>query len=172
METMTQKSDDVLAIRAIVAAGLAVTLRPRPSRASRTASMLSSCVTSRRGARSIPRAFEGAIALFNPATSEFLCDLTTADSDGGPVVSPDAKQPAFTRNDDLYVVKVWAGGEAEAPATRRTGPHVGPRAGRQRSQRDATVTWIAPGSRTQAIMCSAVRRSSTNWKASAWARLR
>ena len=39
-------------------------------------------------------------------------------------------------------------------------------------QRDATVTWIARGSRTQAIMPRAVRRSSTNWKASAWARLR
>ena len=37
---------------------------------------------------------------------------------------------------------------------------------------DATVTWIAPGSRTHAIMPRAVRRSSTNWKASAWARLR
>ena len=36
----------------------------------------------------------------------------------------------------------------------------------------ATVTWIAPGSRTQAIMFSAVSRSSMNWNASAWARER
>ena len=32
----------------------------------------------------------------------------------------------------------------------------------------AAVTWIAPGSRTQAIASSVWRRSSTNWKASAW----
>ena len=31
----------------------------------------------------------------------------------------------------------------------------------------AAVTWIAPGSRTQAITSSVCRRSSTNWKASA-----
>ena len=38
--------------------------------------------------------------------------------------------------------------------------------------RDATVTWIAWGSRIQAIIPRAARRSRTNWKASAWARLR
>ena len=32
----------------------------------------------------------------------------------------------------------------------------------------AAVTWIAPGSRTQAIASSVCRRSSTNWNASAW----
>jgi hypothetical protein len=50
--------------------------------------------------------FNGAIALFNPATGEFLRDLTTAHADGKPVFSPDGKQVAFTRGEDLYVVKV------------------------------------------------------------------
>ena len=50
--------------------------------------------------------FRGAIALFNPATGEFLRDLTTAHPDGVPVFSPDGRQIAFTRGEDLYVVPV------------------------------------------------------------------
>jgi hypothetical protein len=50
--------------------------------------------------------FNGAIALFNPATGEFLRDLTTAHADGKPVFSPDGKRVAFTRGEDLYVVPV------------------------------------------------------------------
>jgi hypothetical protein len=50
--------------------------------------------------------FRGAIALFNPATGEFLRDLTTAHPDGDPVFSPDGKQVAFTRGGNLYVVSV------------------------------------------------------------------
>jgi hypothetical protein len=56
--------------------------------------------------------FRGAIALFNPATGEFLRDLTTAHPDGDPVFSPDGKQVAFTRGEALYVVAV-AGGKAK-----------------------------------------------------------
>ena len=44
--------------------------------------------------------------MFNPATSEFVRDLTTAHADGTPVFSPDGRQVAFTRGDDLYVVAV------------------------------------------------------------------
>ena len=50
--------------------------------------------------------FRGAIALFDPATSAFVRDLTTAHADGTPAFSPDGKQVAFTRGDDLYVVAV------------------------------------------------------------------
>ena len=50
--------------------------------------------------------FRGAIALFNPATGEFLRDLTTANPDGDPVFSPDGKKVAFTRNENLYVIPV------------------------------------------------------------------
>jgi hypothetical protein len=50
--------------------------------------------------------FRGAIALFNPATGELLRDLTTAHADGKPVFSPDGKQVAFTRGEDLYVIPV------------------------------------------------------------------
>jgi Tol biopolymer transport system component len=57
------------------------------------------------------QAFRGAIALFNPATGEFLRDLTTAHADGTPVFSPDGKQVAFTRGEDLYVVKVAGAGK-------------------------------------------------------------
>jgi Tol biopolymer transport system component len=53
--------------------------------------------------------FRGAIALFNPATGEFLRDLTTTHADGDPVVSPDGKQVAFTRDGGLYVVAVAGG---------------------------------------------------------------
>jgi hypothetical protein len=53
--------------------------------------------------------FAGAIALFNPATGEFLRDLTTANADGHPAFSPDGKQVAFTRGEDLYVVSVAGG---------------------------------------------------------------
>jgi hypothetical protein len=55
--------------------------------------------------------FRGAIALFNPATGELLRDLTTAHPDGAPAFSPDGKQVAFTRGEDLYVVRI-AGGRA------------------------------------------------------------
>ena len=54
----------------------------------------------------------GAIALFDPATGGFLRDLTTAHADGTPAFSPDGKQVAFTRGEDLYVVPV-AGGRAK-----------------------------------------------------------
>jgi WD40-like Beta Propeller Repeat len=57
------------------------------------------------------QAFRGALALFNPATGEFLRDLTTAHADGAPVFSPDGKQVAFTRGEDLYVVKVAGAGK-------------------------------------------------------------
>jgi Tol biopolymer transport system component len=53
--------------------------------------------------------FAGAIALFNPATGELLRDLTTANADGHPAFSPDGKQVAFTRGEDLYVVAVAGG---------------------------------------------------------------
>jgi WD40-like Beta Propeller Repeat len=53
--------------------------------------------------------FRGAIALFNPATGEFLRDLTTAHADGDPVFSPDGKRVAFTRDGALYVVAVAGG---------------------------------------------------------------
>jgi Tol biopolymer transport system component len=56
--------------------------------------------------------FNGAIALFNPATGEFLRDLTTAHADGDPAFSPDGKQVAFIRGENLYVVRV-AGGKAK-----------------------------------------------------------
>ena len=55
------------------------------------------------------QAFRGAIALFNPATGEFLRDLTTAHADGTPAFSPDGKRVAFTRGEDLYVVAVAGG---------------------------------------------------------------
>ena len=58
---------------------------------------------------SFTQTFRGAIALFNPATSEFLRDLTTAHADGTPAFSPDGKQVAFTRGEDLYVVAVAGG---------------------------------------------------------------
>jgi WD40-like Beta Propeller Repeat len=58
------------------------------------------------------QAFRGAIALFNPATGEFLRDLTFAHADGTPAFSPDGKQVAFTRGEALYVVAV-AGGKAK-----------------------------------------------------------
>jgi Tol biopolymer transport system component len=53
--------------------------------------------------------FRGTIALFNPATSAFVRDLTTAHADGTPAFSPDGKQIAFTRGEDLYVVAVAGG---------------------------------------------------------------
>ena len=53
--------------------------------------------------------FVGAIALFNPATGEFLRDLTNAPADGHPAFSPDGKQVAFTRGGSLYVVAVASG---------------------------------------------------------------
>jgi WD40-like Beta Propeller Repeat len=56
--------------------------------------------------------FRGAIALFNPATGEFLRDLTSAHADGTPAFSPDGRQVAFTRGEALYVVAV-AGGKAK-----------------------------------------------------------
>ena len=37
-------------------------------------------------------------------------DLTTAHADGTPVFSPDGKQVAFTRGEDLYVVAVSGAG--------------------------------------------------------------
>ena len=40
--------------------------------------------------------------------------------------------------------------------------------GSRASPSGAAVTWMAPGSRTQAIASSTCRRSSTNWNASAW----
>ena len=55
---------------------------------------------------SFTRTFRGTIALFNPATSAFVRDLTTAHADGPPAFSPDGKQVAFNRGDDLYVVAV------------------------------------------------------------------
>ena len=58
------------------------------------------------------QAFRGAIALFNPATGEFLRDLTSAHADGTPAFSPDGRQVAFTRGEALYVVAV-AGGKAK-----------------------------------------------------------
>jgi Tol biopolymer transport system component len=58
------------------------------------------------------RTFRGAIALFNPATGEFLRDLTSAHADGTPAFSPDGRQVAFTRGEDLYVVGI-AGGKAK-----------------------------------------------------------
>ena len=60
---------------------------------------------------SFTQTFRGAIALFDPATGELLRDLTTAHADGTPAFSPDGKQVAFTRGEDLYVVRV-AGGRA------------------------------------------------------------
>jgi hypothetical protein len=53
--------------------------------------------------------FRGAIALYNPATGELLRDLTTAHADGTPAFSPDGRQVAFTRDEDLYVVAVAGG---------------------------------------------------------------
>ncbi len=50
--------------------------------------------------------FAASIALFNPATGEFLRDLTTGHADRDPAFSPDGKQVAFTRDDGLYVVNV------------------------------------------------------------------
>jgi WD40 repeat protein len=47
------------------------------------------------------QSFAGSIALFNPATGEFLRDLTTGHADSGPVLSPDGKQVAFIRGDGL-----------------------------------------------------------------------
>jgi Tol biopolymer transport system component len=55
---------------------------------------------------SFDQKFAGSIALFNPATGEFLRDLTTGHADRDPVFSPDGKQIAFDRDDDLYVVNV------------------------------------------------------------------
>ena len=52
------------------------------------------------------KTFRGAIALFDPATGAFLRDLTTAHADGAPVFSPDGRQVAFTRGEDLYVVAI------------------------------------------------------------------
>jgi Tol biopolymer transport system component len=53
--------------------------------------------------------FVGAIALFDPATGALVRDLTTGHADRDPTFSPDGKQVAFTRNGDLYVVKVASG---------------------------------------------------------------
>jgi Tol biopolymer transport system component len=53
--------------------------------------------------------FRGAIALFDPATGQFVRDLTTGHADGTPAFSPDGKQIAFTRGGALYVVAVSAG---------------------------------------------------------------
>ena len=58
---------------------------------------------------SFTRSFRGAIALFDPATGGFLRDLTTAHADGTPAFSPDGKQVAFTRGEDLYAVRVAGG---------------------------------------------------------------
>jgi hypothetical protein len=55
--------------------------------------------------------FRGAIALFNPATGELLRDLTSAHADGTPTFSPDGRQVAFTRGEDLYVVAVAGAGK-------------------------------------------------------------
>jgi Tol biopolymer transport system component len=55
--------------------------------------------------------FAGAIALFNPATGELLRDLTTGHADRDPAFSPDGRQVAFTRDGDLYVVKVSGAGK-------------------------------------------------------------
>ena len=65
---------------------------------------------------SFTQTFRGAIALFDPATGAFLRDLTTAHADGTPAFSPDGKQVAFTRGEDLYVVAV-AGGRPSSCAT-------------------------------------------------------
>ena len=70
--------------------------------------------------------FRGAIALFDPATGGFLRDLTSAHADGTPAFSPDGRQVAFTRGEDLYVVAV-AGWPAQAAAPRRARPDVGAR---------------------------------------------
>ena len=61
---------------------------------------------------SFTQTFRGAIALFDPATGALLRDLTSAHADGTPAVSPDGRQVAFTRGEDLYVVAV-AGGRAK-----------------------------------------------------------
>jgi dipeptidyl aminopeptidase/acylaminoacyl peptidase len=53
--------------------------------------------------------FAGAIALFDPATGALVRDLTTGHADRDPVFSPDGRQVAFTRDDNLYVVKVAGG---------------------------------------------------------------
>jgi Tol biopolymer transport system component len=53
--------------------------------------------------------FAGAIALFDPATGALQRDLTSGHADRDPVFSPDGSQVAFTRDDNLYVVKVAGG---------------------------------------------------------------
>jgi hypothetical protein len=53
--------------------------------------------------------FAGAIALFDPATGALVRDLTTGHADRDPAFSPDRRQVAFTRDGDLYVVKVAGG---------------------------------------------------------------
>ncbi len=60
---------------------------------------------------SFKQTFAGSIALFNPATGERLRDLTTAHADRDPAFSPDGRQVAFTRGDDLYVVNVSGAGK-------------------------------------------------------------
>jgi len=61
---------------------------------------------------SFTQTFRGAIALYDPATGGLLRDLTSAHADGTPAVSPDGRQVAFTRGEDLYVVAL-AGGRAK-----------------------------------------------------------
>ena len=56
--------------------------------------------------------FAGAIALFDPNTGARLRDLTSGPADAHPTFSPDGKQVAFRRGNDLYVVKT-AGGRAK-----------------------------------------------------------
>ena len=58
---------------------------------------------------SFTKTFRGAIALFDPATGAFVRDLTTAHADGTPAFSPDGKQVAFTRGENLYVVALAGG---------------------------------------------------------------
>jgi Tol biopolymer transport system component len=55
--------------------------------------------------------FAGSIALFNPATGEFLRDLTTGHADRDPAFSPDGRQVVFSRDDGLYVIDVRRAGK-------------------------------------------------------------
>ena len=86
-------------------------------------------------------------------------DLTTAHADGTPAFSPNGRQVAFTRRENLYRRRDLGRPQAEAPAPRRARSDVG-RALAGGRRRD--VTWIAWGSRTQAIRCRAVSRSRRN----------